>query len=175
MRAVRSGPGSLRERGAILVEMALIFPIFATLLLGVVSAALAYGQSSAIHNASREAARFGATQSVEGDLPLWLANVALVAEAAATGDLDVTADGHAVCVAYVYPDGATTHDRTHSLTVNKLGNIETYKPCFVDGRPITERRVQVLVTRPTTIQTGFWSQDVTLSANGVNIFERALP
>ena len=174
----KSGPrrhrGVRDERGGALVEMALIFPLFFMLLLGTISSAIAYGQSSSITNATREASRFGATLTVEGDLSAWLASVATTAEGAAIGDVDVMKDGHSVCVAYVYPDGTETEDRTLSLTVDKTGAVEGSTECYSDGRPNNERRVQVLIERPAKIETGFWSNDITLSARAAGIFERAL-
>lgn len=164
---------SSSERGAALVEAALIFPIFVMLLLGIVTTAIAYGQSSAITNATREASRFGATLTVEGDLSTWLTNVATAAEDAATGDLDVTKDGHSVCVAYVYPDGTESEDSTRRLAVDKTGPTEDPAECYADGRPNDERRVQVVIQRGAKIETGFWSSDITLSAEAAGMFERA--
>ena len=173
----KSGPRCLRrardERGAALVETALILPLFFMLLLGTVSAAIAYGQSSSITNATRESSRFGATLTVDGDLSAWLASTANAAEGAAIGDVDVMKDGHNVCVAYVYPNGTELQDRTRSLTVDKNGATEGPAPCYADGRPNKERRVQVVIERPATIETGFWSNDLTLSAQAASIFERA--
>lgn len=164
-----------KERGAALVEMALVFPLLAMLLLGMASSAIAYGQKSAITNATREASRFGATTVVDGDLSGWLAEVALVAEGASTGDLDTLQANHFVCVAYVYPDGVLMHDLTYSLRVDQLGPIESFEPCFDDGRPDSERRVQVLISRPATIETGFLSSQVTLTSKAISVFERSLP
>lgn len=163
------------DRGAALVETALILPLFFMLLLGTVSAAIAYGQSSSITNATRESSRFGATLTVEGDLSAWLTTVAASAENAAIGDVDVMRPGHSVCVAYVYPAGTETEDRTLSLTVDTSGAVEARRPCYLDGRPNDERRVQVVIERPATIETGVWSSDITLSARAAGIFERTLP
>ena len=161
------------ERGAALVEAALVFPIFVMLLLGIVTTAIAYGQSSAITNATREASRFGATLPVEGDLSAWLTSVATAAENASTGDLDVTQDGHRVCVAYVYPDGTESEDSTRRLRVDNTGPIEDPGECYADGRPNDKRRVQVVIERGARIETGFWSGDITLSAEAAGMFERA--
>lgn len=168
----RTGRKRNGERGAALVETALVFPIFTMLLLGIISAAIAYGQSSSITNASREAARYGATLPVDGDLSGWLTSVADTAERASTGDLDLSRPGHRVCVAYVYPDGVETHDSTLSLVVDNLGSTENPIECFADGRPADERRVQVAIERPARLETGFWGSDITLSADATSYFER---
>jgi Flp pilus assembly protein TadG len=51
-----------RSRGQSLVEFALIVPVFAVMLFGVVDFGLAFDASIAISNAAREGARLGATQ-----------------------------------------------------------------------------------------------------------------
>ncbi|MGI9605127.1 MAG: TadE/TadG family type IV pilus assembly protein [Acidimicrobiales bacterium] len=155
-----------------MVETALIIPIFLSLLLGIGSSSVAYGHSSSINNASREAARYGATLSVEGDLAGWLTDVAAVAEAAATGDVDTTRPSHTVCIAYVYPDGVDTNDRTLSVNVDSLGPIQTTAPCFADGRPNSERRVQVVIQRDASIEAAFFSSDFTIDAEAAARFER---
>jgi hypothetical protein len=142
------------------------------MLLGIASSSVAYGQSSAINNATREAARYGATLPVEGELSAWLIDVVGVAEAAATGDLDLTREGHSVCVAYVYPDGVDGNDSTLSLTVSSTNSVEAAIDCFSDGRPASERRVQVVIERPASIEAAFFSSDLTLSAEAAARFER---
>ena len=160
------------ERGAALVETALVFPILAMLLLGTISSSIAYEQSSSIKNASRETSRYGATLPVEGDLSAWLIDVSGIAEASATGDLDLTKDDHSVCVAYVYPHGTEADDSTLSLTVDSTGATEGSFDCFADGRPGSERRVQVLIQRDAKIQAVFFSSDVSLSGEAASRFER---
>lgn len=50
-----------RERGAVAVEFALLLPVLAMLLLGTVTAGLAYTQAIGLSNAVREGSRFAAT------------------------------------------------------------------------------------------------------------------
>jgi hypothetical protein len=161
------------ERGAALVETALAFPLLAMLLMGIISSSIAYEQSSSIKNASRETSRYGATLPVDGDLSAWLTDVADIAVASATGDVDVTADGHSVCVAFVYPDGTSSDDSTLSLTIDSTTTVEGSNGCFTDGRPDSERRVQVVVQRPAKIEAVFFSSDVNLSGKAASRFERA--
>ena len=161
------------ERGAALVETALVFPILAMLMLGIISSSIAYEQSSSIKNASRETSRYGATLPVEGDLSAWLIDVSGIAEASATGDLDLTKDDHSLCVAYVYPHGMEADDSTLSLTVDSTGATEGSFDCFTDGRPGSERRVQVLIQRDAKIEAVFFSGDVSLSGEAASRFERA--
>lgn len=49
------------ERGAVIVEFALVLPIVVVLLLGSVTAGVAYSRAIGLSNAVREGARFGAT------------------------------------------------------------------------------------------------------------------
>jgi hypothetical protein len=139
-----------------------------------VTSALAYGRSTSLQTAVREASRFGATLPVEGDLDGWLADVLTVARAAAVGDLDAGVEGQRICVAYVYPDGTDVNDRTKRLTesLGVIGTPETGLDCYADGRPDNERRVQVAVERQSTIQAVFFSVDVTLDAPAAARYER---
>jgi Flp pilus assembly protein TadG len=50
-----------RERGAVAVEFALVLPLLAMLLIGVVTGGVAFTNSIGLANAVREGARFGAT------------------------------------------------------------------------------------------------------------------
>lgn len=52
---------SEHERGAVAVEFALLFPLLAMILLGTVTAGLAYTQAVGLSNAVREGSRFAAT------------------------------------------------------------------------------------------------------------------
>ncbi len=78
-----------------------------------------------------------------------------------------------MCVAYVYPDGVETQDSTLSVTVDDTGATENPVECYSDGRPNSERRVQVVMQRPARIETGFWSSDITLTAQAAGYYERA--
>ena len=170
--AARSNGRASGDRGGAVVETALMFPLFITMLLGIGSSSVAYGQSSAIDNATREAARYGATLPVEGGLSAWLIDVVAVAEAASTGDLDLTREGHSVCVAYVHPDGVDSDDSTLSRRVSSTMTVEAPTDCFSDGRPASDRRVQVVIERPASIEAAFFSTDLTLSAEAAARFER---
>ena len=67
------------EEGASLIEFAMILPILAALLLGIVTVGLALNGKNSINNAAREGARYGATLSVETTMTNWLDAVADVA------------------------------------------------------------------------------------------------
>ena len=164
---------TFRERGSALVEAAFVTPLLLMLLLGTVTAAIAYSQSTSLQTASREASRFGASLPVNGDLNGWLGKVLNVAQAAGNLDLGATVPGQEICVAYVYPNGASANDRTTRLvqTGGVTGSPELLT-CFNDGRPNDERRVQVVTNRTSTIQAVLFSVDVDLSAPSASRFER---
>ena len=100
----RTSLGTDRERGAALLEFAVVLPIMLSLLLGIVTSGTALNRSNSINNAARESARFGATLPAD-NLTWWLNKVAEVAIDSATGDLEDGSPGRYVCVAYVYPNG----------------------------------------------------------------------
>lgn len=157
-----------------MVEFALVFPVLLAFLLGTVSVGTAYDRSISMNNAARESSRYGAVRSVESDLSAWLETVADVAVGSATGDLDSTVAGQFVCVAYVYPDGTTNDDRTVRLVEQSGARLQqTGQPCFADGRPSDERRVQVQLMRDTDIEAVIFSQTITLNSNSVTRFERS--
>lgn len=156
-----------------MVEFALVLPLLLAFLLGTVTVGTAYDQNISMNNAARESSRYGAVRSVEADLAGWLESVADVAVASATGDMDANVAGQYVCVAYVYPDGTSSEDRTVRL-VEQAGTrqVQSGQSCFSDGRPSDERRVQVQLTRDTDIEAVLYSQTITLDASSVARFER---
>lgn len=78
-----------------------------------------------------------------------------------------------ICVAYVHPNGVIATDQTTSRTDN--GGAPTYDsaPCFADGRPNEERRVQVAVARDTDFNVLLFSSTLTLDSEAVSRFEAA--
>lgn len=156
------------DRGASLVEFALILPIFFTLLLGMFTGGLAYTRRLSITDASREAARYGATLhlSAAPTTDAWLQRVANVAVATSDGELNPTETGAFVCVAYVPASGGA----------RRMEKIGTASPvfaggdCFTDGRS-GETRIQVVAQRTSRLELLLWSDDLTLSSRSVARFE----
>jgi Flp pilus assembly protein TadG len=169
MGGVRQSRG--RERGAALVEMALVLPLLLMLLLGIVSAGLAYNHQLALTHAAREAGRYGATLSVTaaGGMNNWLTAVSDRAVSAATGSLDPGTPGLYVCVAYV-SGGSAPNDTTTRIEDGTI----TSDTCFTDGRPANERRVQVRVERDVDFNALVFQTTLTLDSEAVNRFEAAL-
>lgn len=184
--------GSWRtERGAALVEFALILPIFLTLVLGLITFGQSYNRKLTMTNAAAEASRYGATLA-PSTLPSpppccgideWVKEVAKAVVQNASGDLDAGVPGREICVAYVYPAGVDDNPQTvegHGQVSHRLvlttDDVGVASPpglaqCFADGRPASERRVQVLVSRKSPLQALFFNYDLTLTARSVTRFE----
>ncbi|NND04379.1 MAG: hypothetical protein HKN91_16505 [Acidimicrobiia bacterium] len=166
-----------KDAGAALVEFAVLAPLLLMLLFGIVSAGLAFNESLALTHAAREAGRSAATLPVSNfaDLDAWLAAVSAQAINDADGSLDNSVPGRTVCVAYVHPDGTLPTDVTKRLITTPAGPQPTeLLPCFADGRPNEERRVQISVARDSEINVILFSIDVTLDSEATNRFEAGL-
>ncbi len=173
MLRIRPLGDSRGDDGAALIEFALFLPILLMVLVGTVTGGVAFARAHSLDNAAREGARFGATLPVNGDLTTWLNDVAAVAQAAATGDLEDGLSGREICVAYVYPDGTGAADQTMSLTIDEAGTPSTAAAwCFDDGRPPTDRRVQVATQRSSFFNAIFFQRDLTLTGRSAAQFER---
>jgi hypothetical protein len=151
--------------------MALVLPLLLMLLLGIVSAGIAYNHQLSLTHAAREAARYGATVPVDGTMGAWLDDVHDRAVEAATGSLATGTPGLYVCVAYVHPNGISANDQTYR-SIN--GTDTAGQTCFPDGRPADERRVQVEVRREVDFNAFVFNTTITLDSEAVNRFEAAL-
>jgi Flp pilus assembly protein TadG len=168
-RAIREAP----EKGASLVEFALVLPILLMLLFGIVTGGLALNSKNSLNNAAREGARYGATLPVDPTMNDFLDDVADVAIRSATSELDDGIPGRTVCVAYVFPNGSSATDQTATLRIDASGARDYTGPvCFADGRPDTERRVQVRVTRAVDFFALVFSRVLTLDEQSVSRYER---
>ena len=162
------------ERGAALVEFALILPLFMTLFLGMFSGALAYSRDSSLTHATREAARYAVTLpkgTGVGAAGAWTTAVATRAEEAAAGDLDAITTpqvGHYICVALVTAAG--TVDGSYSY---QSANVPAGTPsnCYSDGLTDTAGRVHVMVGRPGKIELLVLSFDIRLGGKATARFE----
>lgn len=155
-----------------MVEMALVLPLLLMLILGIVSAGIAYNHQLGLTHAAREAARYGATLPVDNFVSMsdWLSAVEARAVEAATGSLDAGSPGRFICVAYVHPKGVVPSDQT---TKREQGTVSS-GTCFSDGRPDDERRVQVVVRRETDFNVMVFQTTIILDSEAANRFEAAL-
>lgn len=156
------------------MELAIVLPLLLALLLGIVTGGITLSRDNSLNNAAREGARYGATLPVT-TLDEWLADVTGVTIGSASGDLDDGVPGRSVCVAYVFPDGSPgTEDTTRSLTTSSdSSTVSATTPCFDDGRPDGERRVQVTVARETDFILVFFSTTLTLTGKSAVRYERS--
>lgn len=163
------------EEGSSVVELAVISTLLLVILLGTVTFGLTHHQNISIEGAAREAARFGATYPVEdsGTLEQWLRDVAMVAEGAATGAMNATADSRVVCVAQGAGNDPTEFSR---IRVTGTAAVETGTEeadwCFSNTAPPADTVVQVQLEREGWIEGVVFSMKPTLNGEATNRFER---
>jgi hypothetical protein len=155
-----------RDSGAAMIELAMTLGLLVTLLVGTVTAAIAFSQQNSIENAAREGSRFAATLPGDPTSQTWLGDVITVTRAAGVGDLDTTVPGQLICVAFV-SDGSRTARREEGGVQTPSGTW-----CYDDGLPSTESRVQVVTGRDSEIQAVFLSVDLELRGQAAARYER---
>jgi len=136
------------ERGAVLIEAALVMPILIMLVLGIWSVGRAYNVYLTIDHAAREAARYGA---VNADDSSWADEVQAKAIAEASPSIALASTD--VCVNLVdgAADGTTCLDGTDD--------------------PRLEKRGQVVISRQVPLDFLFFNMDVTLHSRAVARWE----
>jgi hypothetical protein len=147
------------DRGAALVEFALILPVLLIILFGTITAASAWNLKLAISQSLQQGGRYGATlpTSPYANLNLYLDAIAARTIGEAEGELDDGEEERTLCVAYVYPNGATTStlDKTWRRMQGATGSpVYSAATCFADGLADSERRIQIVAHRGTTISIG---------------------
>jgi Flp pilus assembly protein TadG len=156
------------EQGSVLVELALVLPLFLALVLGLVSTGIVYNHKLDLVHAAREGARYGATVPVQQCTPstkcsgkTWAQLVQTVVVQRSDGD--VTTDQ--VCVALV--TGTTGAPIDSTFTTKSDGT-----SCYDDGNTDTAARVQVRIRRSgDSINAAFIKIPVTLTTNADAKFE----
>ena len=164
------------DRGAALVEFALVVPVLAMLLFGMITAATSWDRSMSLSHAARLGGRYGATLPTSGQTSLdaWLTLVSARTVSNAEGNLNVNVAGRQVCVAYVHPDGSTALDQTRRRVENTAGTASyANSTCFNDGQADSEKRVQVDVQRTTVLEAILWKQTITVHETAVFRYEVA--
>lgn len=161
------------DRGAVVVEFALVLPVLMVLLLGMVSGATAWNQSQSLGQGARVAGRYASTLPLVApeDMDDWLDDIADRAISSSEGNLANGTSGRTVCVAYVDPAG-TAPDNTVSRTLDSAGvRTSGVAPCFSDGQSDTDVRVQVELERASYLDVGFWRQNIDLRRTVVFRYE----
>jgi len=163
------------DRGAAVLEFAIVLPVIMVLMLGMVSGATVWNQSQSLTHGGQVAARFGSTvplpANLANDMDDWLDAIIDRAIAASTGTMDAGVPGRAICVAYVDPNGAAA-DKTQSRRISAAGvrTLATTE-CFDDGQGTTAKRVQVMMERTGTIEIGFQNQTLNIRRTVVYRYE----
>jgi Flp pilus assembly protein TadG len=167
---MRIGPRICRtDRGAAIVEFALILPLLSMMAVGMLTAGIALDRKQDITNAAREAARFGATLAEEQCTPTsecdgftWAQLVRSLAVQRSNG---AVAEAN-VCVALVSGPGwaPVAVGSTHTTA----GGVN---PCYVDNSSDTDKRVQVSVTRSDKLEAVLFTTNLNLSSKATARFE----
>jgi hypothetical protein len=162
------------DRGASLVEFAMILPVMVMLMLGLTSGATAWNQSQALSHGGQVAGRFAATLPVpanSADMDDWLDDIIDRAVSASEGKMATGVTGREICVAYVDPAGAAP-DNTFSRRINEAGiRTDGTSQCFADGQGTTVTRVQVQMERSGFIELGFHRHPLEISRTVVYRYE----
>lgn len=165
------------ERGAALVEFALIAPVFFMMVLGMFSGGRAYDQKSSMTAAAREGARYATTRSIAsaGSVDAWIHDTANYIQDASSGTLGGTATGSEICVAYVYNPAAgdQTKHEIHYGGGTTTGIVTGPCPDANDAPADATPRVQVVVKRPGFVEALFWKYNFTMTAQSITRFEAA--
>jgi len=154
------------DRGASLVEFALVAPLLFALLLGAITGGLALSRKNSITNASREGARLGATLEADG---AWAEAVRQRVVDLSGGDIEP----EQVCVALVSKASAT----------DTAGTVVFASPCSLDpvtyaepglpaGSLVGECIVRVWAGRESPFETVFFQRQLHLYASAVARYER---
>lgn len=155
-----------RERGASLVEFALLAPVLFAILLGTITGGLALAAKNSMTNAVREGGRLGATlysDDASWDWDDWAVDVRDRVDSLAGGDLDTSQ----ICVQLV--DVANPSPPLAS---------EIGSDCPVGDAPDTPSSatagciVKVWATRSADLNTIFFTRTLTLDASAIGIYER---
>lgn len=146
------------DRGAALVEFALVAPLVFSLLLGLFTGGISLSRKNSMTNAVREGARLGATQIEDS---AWADNVRTRVVDLSAGDL-LTSQ---VCVKLV--KAPSTVVRASSCPASLAGSQPS-----ITGIPASECAVLVWARRSSQLQAVFFTRDLTLVASSVSRYER---
>lgn len=159
-----------RERGASLVEFALVLPLLLMIILGLVSAGAAYNLRITLTHSAREAARYAAVLPTDVGASIWFSNVEARLLDDAAGALDSGQPGAEYCIAYVNK----SESDPGTLHIDETTSTPTTGPCFSDGRDVAgvdEWRVQVQVGRDADFNVLLFSKTIHLTTNAVSRYE----
>jgi Flp pilus assembly protein TadG len=162
-------PRRASERGAALVEFALILPIVVSLLMGLVTGGLAYNKKIAITDAVRGAARYGATLA---DSSTYAASVRDRLVQLSASELSASD----VCVQLIRGGSPNVIVRSWYASAANTSCPSTFgtaptTPTVSDGYCV----VKVWGMKEAKLQAVFFNSDLRLKAGSVAAFERGTP
>lgn len=177
-RAAGGLPCSRRagETGAAAVEFALVLPLLAMLLLGVVTVGLAYSNHLAITNAVREGARFGATAPNTGLTDSVWAAAVVQDTVDSYADTNNPLDPTHVCALLIEKSGGATPTYTPELWSDPNCKAGSTPAGAVPGNPSSIPDgcfIKVWAEQPAKLNWIFVSTTVTLRADSVAIYDRS--
>jgi Flp pilus assembly protein TadG len=155
--------GASADRGAAMIEFALVLPLFAMLVVGLFSSAMLYDSRMQLTHAAREGARYGATVPADQTFTLgsWAENVEVLVRQRGGGSLA----GADVCVALVVGVDATPVSANHTTDAGGAR-------CFDDSASgDIEHRVQVSVTKTMTLEAVAFEREVTMVSTATSRHE----
>jgi Flp pilus assembly protein TadG len=157
------------ERGAVIVEFALLLPVFVMLLLGMISGGIALHHKIVMTEAARDSSRFGATLAQDecgGSGCGGLTWAQLVRnQAVQRSDGEVVASQ--VCVALVSGPGSAPVAVSSSHTT--AGGTSA---CFVDNSADSGKRVQVVLQKPDKVEWLVATSNITITTRSVARYEQ---
>lgn len=150
--------------------MALVLPLFLSLVMGILTGGIALDHKIGITSAAREAARYGATlpsaqcaDTTKCSGKTWAQLVQSVAIERVSGDVPAPQ----ICVALVSGPGSSPVAFGAGHTTKSDGSA-----CYRDLSSDTGQRVQVTMTKYDRMQVFFSAKDLNLSAKVVSRFEQ---
>lgn len=144
------------DRGAAIVELALVLPVFLSLVLGMFTGGIIFNRQIEVTHSAREGGRYGALLPVDEAFATgtWATTVQDVVVARSDEQLEAAE----VCVALVEGTVPVAVSADHST---RSGDA----PCFDDSSSGTsEPRVQVQATTSGTLETMFFTKEVAVTA-----------
>ncbi len=173
----RTGTSDPRQRestGAVAVEFALVVPLLAMLLFGIITAGLSYSQALGLTNAVREGARFGATSDASSAMAAqWATDVI---ERVRQTQFDDPSSASQVCVQlWKVGTGAIANTGKCSatggaayITVPSTATADPAVPSAATGTCV----VRVLAARPFSVFVGITSWNSVKVTGSIERYER---
>ena len=163
---------NLNERGAALVEFALVLPVVLMLAFGMITAGIVFNHKIDMTHAAREGARYGATlsqlQCTGSPNPCGTSNWAQVVQSVVVERSHGTVTAAQVCVALVTGNPGTV--LASGFSVNSANANGT---CYSDGNDDPGKRVQVAITKTgDSIDGLLFKMPVTLTSQATAKFEQ---